>query len=218
MKKVIGFLLLNIGFLFAQAPSDSLFLKPTKFINSDNIDIINKTRELISGCKTDGEKLKNIYEFVRDSYSKQEFDSFVASDVLKLGGNSCYRRAILLAALCRAAGIPSRLQWQRVRLVNFRREDGTIKDYIFIHGITGVKLNGKWYVYEPVGNSAKWSVWVQRQEENKVEFKLNENCLFRDTEKVKTETLPIFSADHSDMLYTAFWDKFYTGEIDFIHE
>ena len=215
MKKIILLIICHVGILYSSSNPDSLFLKPTKYIDCDNSLIVKKATELAIGCQTKEEVVQNLFEYVRDSYSNNVFDSYVASDIFMKGGNLCYQRAILLVALCRAAGIPARLHWQKVRIVDYRYRDGSIDDMVFIHGITGIQINGSWFLFEPVGNPAKWSAWVQQEEAYEVQFQPHSDCLFKNTDKITTVTLPIFFADHYD-IFPDFWDHFTDGEIGFL--
>jgi hypothetical protein len=107
----------------------------------------------------------------------------------------------LLAALCRAVGIPARLHWQKVTLKDYRMEDGNVSDFPFVHGITGMNLDGEWFLYEPVGNREKWAVWIQEDNISDgvpVKFSPHRNCLFPQTNKVFIETLPIYFKDWSE--------------------
>ncbi len=182
----------------------SPFLAPAKFIDSGHPAIVNMAKDLTAGCVSAEEKARRLFEFVRDSYTTDECPSFVASEVLKCGGNSCRQRSILLAALCRAAGIPARLHLQKVTLKNWRQEDGTvIADYIFAHGITGIHLRGRWLLYETVGNGEKWRVWTQdeaRVKEMPVPFSAERDCLFKADDRILIETLPVFFADRTPEL------------------
>jgi len=181
----------------------SPFLRPTEFIDSDHPKIVAKAVDLTRGCKTDAEKVKALYEFVRDSYNEALFESYKASKVLALGGNSCHRRSNLLAALCRAVDVPARLHLQLVTIKNFRFESGDVDDLLFTHGITGIRLDAEWYLYDPVGNDAKWRVWVQDAYDGldrTIPFHPDRDCLFEETEKIKIKTLPVYFTDHTDFL------------------
>src|SRR5512147_2308955 len=90
----------------------SQYLISTPNIDSDHPKIVQKATDLTKGYTSDVEKARVLYEFVRDSYTTDAVDSFVASEVLDQGGNLCYQRSILLATLCRSAGIPARLHLQ----------------------------------------------------------------------------------------------------------
>lgn len=205
---IIAFMLCCVflpgGCLSAEMEEDlSPFLAPARFIDSDHPAIVNKAKELTIGCSSAEEKAQRLFEFVRDAYTADTCSSFIASDVLKCGGNSCRQRSILLAALCRAVGIPARLHLQKVTLKSRRHEDGTISDLVFAHGITGMFLRGRWLLYETVGNREKWRVWTQdeaRVNEMPVPFSAERDCLFRADDRILIETLPVFFADRTEEL------------------
>lgn len=97
------------------------YLKATEFIDSDHPDIVSKAKELTKGCAEDKEKLGKIYYFVRD-FPYDILNAFrylaegksKASDVLHAGEAFCMGKASMFAALCRAAGIPSRIGFQQL--------------------------------------------------------------------------------------------------------
>jgi protease I len=179
------------------------FLQFTTFIDSDNPAIRARAEELTAGCTTEAERAKKTFEYVRDSYNEVPCATHVASEVMRCGGNSCRRRSILLAALCRAVGIPARLHLQKVTIKDWRRSDGMIVDVTFAHGITGININGKWHLYEPVGNRDKWISWTQderRGAEMPVRFYADRDCLFPSNNKIIIEILPDHFADRSDAM------------------
>lgn len=210
-----GFIAINN--LFSQEQDElSIFLKPTKFIDCDNSAITSKAIELTKNCKSDIEKVKILFEFVRDSYTEDPIDTYIASELLQKGGNYCYQRSILLAALCRAIKIPSRLEYQYMLLKDFTY-NGQKKDHLFTHGIVGIYLQGKWYLYESVGNNAKWKIWVDEKtllQDMTVQFKPYQDCLFPSTSKVILKTFPIYFSDYADDRYD-FMMKIAKGEIGF---
>ena len=186
----------------AQQDKDDLsrFLQPTKFIDCNNLKIIARAKELTKGSTTEAEKARALFEFVRDTNSNSICESFVASDVLACGGNSCRKRSILLAALCRAVGIPARLHLQKVTIKNWKNEDGKTQDITFAHGLTGIYINGNWHLYESVGNVDKWVIWIQdknRVSEAPVKFHPDRDCLFPSDDKIIIETIPIHFADRT---------------------
>lgn len=184
----------------------SQYLAPTASIDSDNPQIAQKAAELTRGCHSDIEKARELYEFVRDSYTKDGGDSFVASEVMDQGGNGCYQRSILLAALCRSAGIPARLHLQKVSIRDWRNpRDGRTKNVSFAHGLTGLYLNGQWHVYEATGNSFKWFQITGDEAEAAemvVDFGPNKNCLFDMSRnpRVTGELLAVHFADRTEEL------------------
>ena len=128
------------------------FLKATAEIDSDNRSIIETAERLIRECSSDAEKAVKLFYFVRDSVRYNLFmisvfkEDFVASRVLKWGKGYCVQKAVLLTALGRAAGIPSRIIFAKIRnhLVpaHIVRQ---LKVNIFPrHGYNQFFLNGKW--------------------------------------------------------------------------
>lgn len=181
----------------------SQYLAPTEDIDSDHPKIARKAAELTRGCASEVERARVLYEFVRDSYTKEGVDSYVASEVLEAGGNLCYQRSILLTALCRSAGIPARLHLQKVFIKSWRARDGQVMDLAFAHGLTGIYLHGTWNVYEPTGNSYKWLQWTgdeQEAVEMVVGFDPDQDCLFDMSRnpRVTGELLTMYFADRTE--------------------
>ena len=177
----------------------SEYLEPTRSIDSDHRAIVAKARELTRDCTTDVEKAKALYEYVRDSNNDDACEEPVASKVLECGGNDCRLRSILLAALCRAVGIPARLRYQKVWIKGWRDpRDGGEKDIVFAHGLAGIYLDGDWHLYEVVGNKEKWVMWTgdeSRANEMPVEFRPGRDCLFKLDGNIRGEILPASFAD-----------------------
>src|SRR5581483_5075290 len=97
------------------------YLEPTGFIDSDHAEVIAAARRITAGCATDREKLERIYYFVRDmpydilaSFRYLAEGKRRASDVLRAGHAFCMGKASTFVALCRAAGIPARIGFQRL--------------------------------------------------------------------------------------------------------
>jgi transglutaminase-like putative cysteine protease len=125
---------------------------PTKAIDSDNEAIIEKAAQLTSQYSNDREKAVALFYFVRDSihYSvymiSTRFEDFVASTVLARGRGYCVQKAVLLAALGRAVGIPSRLIFARIKNHKAPQEliAQTGLDVFPSHGYTQLFLGGRW--------------------------------------------------------------------------
>jgi transglutaminase-like putative cysteine protease len=89
------------------------------------------------------------YEWVRDRirHSVDAQDprvTLTASEVLSAGVGLCYAKSHLLAAVCRAGGVPAGLCYQRLA-----GEAGPI-----LHGLVAVYLDGHWHRQDPRGNRA----------------------------------------------------------------
>ncbi|MCK5586785.1 transglutaminase domain-containing protein, partial [Candidatus Bipolaricaulota bacterium] len=97
------------------------YLHPTDVIDSESAAIVRKTTELTQGCSTDAEKARKLFYFVRDEIPYSVYmismfkEDFVASTVLEREKGYCVQKAVLLTALSRAAGIPSRLRFAAIR-------------------------------------------------------------------------------------------------------
>ena len=98
-----------------------LYLRSTQAIESDHPLIRAKAQELVSVETSAREKLIRLFTFVRDQIPYSLFmismhpDDFRATFVLEAGKGYCVQKAVLLCALARAVGIPSRLAFARIR-------------------------------------------------------------------------------------------------------
>ena len=176
------------------------YLVATATIDSDNPRIVETARRLTKDRSSPIEQVRALYEFVRDGNTEADCASFTASATLECGGNSCYQRSILLAALARAAGFPSRLHLQRVTIKAWRNGDRPPRDIVFAHGITGILLDGRWRLLEVVGNPRKWVLWTgnpRRAGEMPLPFSVEDDTLLPSDERITIETLPEFFADRS---------------------
>lgn len=163
MKKIIISVLSIIILLNCSTkypPDVAEYLKPEVYTNSNGPLIINTANRLVKNESDEIQKAKILFEFVRDSIDEGNFDSYKASEVLKAGNGFCYNKAILLSALCRAAGIPARLTFDEVKadsVPSLHTEN--IINAKFLHGITEIYLNGKWIKYDQTGNAKRWNLW-----------------------------------------------------------
>ena len=100
---------------------DDLYLQATPSIDSGNPLIRETSAHITEGAGGPAEKAVRLFYFVRDEihYSvymiSTFFDDFRASGILELGKGYCVQKAVLMAALSRAAGIPSRLVFASIR-------------------------------------------------------------------------------------------------------
>jgi len=137
-------------------PND--FLSPTEIIDSDTPSVRAKALELTRGLQTDREKAVALYYFVRDEIKHNayaplyELDRYKASSTLEAGNGMCQHKSVLLAALCRAVGIPARLGYVDVHdcqlSESFKQMIGGIDTFPF-HGYAEVCVDGKWVHASP---------------------------------------------------------------------
>ena len=110
----------------------------------------------------DRERAVALYLAVRDGFRYDPYridlspQGMAASTVLANGHGWCVPKAVLLAAACRAAGIPARLGFADVRNhLSTERMRETMKTDLFIwHGYTDIWLDGQWVKATPAFNLA----------------------------------------------------------------
>ena len=106
---------------------------------------------LVSSCADDIAKARTLYYFVRDEikHSTDIGENPVtrsASDVLKNGHGICFAKSILLAALCRAVGIPAGFGYQKLIL------DDEKFPWLVLHGYVFVYVDSRWIKLDARGN------------------------------------------------------------------
>ena len=137
--------------------NEDRYLTPTFFIDCDETPIKEKSAELTANTEEVREKAIRICYFVRDEirynvYSPRPSDAdFKASHVLANGKGYCVQKAVLLVALARAAGVPARLRFAKIRnhltapaLVEKRGSN--VFPY---HGLTDLYINDRWVKATP---------------------------------------------------------------------
>lgn len=131
-------------------------LAPTRYIDSDSPDVVAFAREH-AGEGSDRDRAIRLYYAVRDGirYDMMTFgvdpDQFVASNCLKAPSAYCVPKAIALAAVARAAGIPARIGFANVRnhLTSPRISAMMDTDLFRWHAYTSLLIDGKWVKATP---------------------------------------------------------------------
>ena len=139
----------------------AIYLQPTDFIDSDSPVVAAYARQAINGATTKEEKAIRLYTTVRDGiqYDPYRIDftrhDFRASTIIGKGYGYCVAKAIVLTAVGRWAGIPSRLRFADVRnhLTTERLKKLINTDVFFFHGYTEFLLGGRWIKVTPTFNS-----------------------------------------------------------------
>ncbi len=129
------------------------YLKCTEVIDCDSKAISEKAQALTEGLETAGEKAVALYYFVRDKvkhnpYAPGQFlEDYKASATLERRNGHCEHKSVVLAALCRAAGIPARLGYVDIRdhllSEKFRKMIGG-DNLLIQHGYVEIHIDGKW--------------------------------------------------------------------------
>lgn len=134
------------------------YLKCTYTIDCEEKSVKEKALMLAIGQETVVEKAKAIFYFVRDQIKYNPYvplytlEDNKASITLKRGEGYCVQKAILLAALARASGIPARLGFADIRnyIIPKKLADAMRGKNLFIyHGYVSFYLDGKWVKATP---------------------------------------------------------------------
>jgi len=136
------------------------FLRSTELLDCDEPSIRKKAFELTMSAQSEREQSIVLFYFVRDRIQYQlvdkfpDKDYFKASSTLARGHGFCIPKAILMASLARASGIPSRLHVVDIR--NFQLPEdlkeklGT--DLMRHHTYVEMYVSGKWVKANPAFN------------------------------------------------------------------
>ncbi len=136
------------------------YLQPGICVDSDHPAVIEFARRAAGDDGTDLEKAVRIYYAVRDEFRYDPYGvemtefGMKGSTVLERGSGFCITKGALMAAACRAVGIPARLGFADVRnhLASKRMVELMQTDLFVYHGYVEVFLEGKWVKATPAFN------------------------------------------------------------------
>jgi len=129
------------------------YLKCSEIIDCDTESIRARAQALTEGLETEQDKAVALFYFVRD---RIKFNSYAAGEsleynkasvVLEKGNGFCYQKAIVLAAMARATGIPARLGFADIRnhqLSEKFREKMFGSNILVYHGWAELFIEEKW--------------------------------------------------------------------------
>ncbi len=131
------------------------YLRPSRFIDSDAEPIVARARSL--AAETPAQTAVALFNWVRDEISYNPLaavdgeEQYRASAVLARGSGYCVQKAVLLAALARAAQIPTRLGFADVRnhQVPPRLREMMGTDLFVFHGYVELHLEASWVKAAP---------------------------------------------------------------------
>jgi transglutaminase-like putative cysteine protease len=133
----------------------SRYLIPTYYIDHDSPSV-SRAAEKLSGSHP-YEVARALFNFVRDEIPYNPYTPFHraehyrASETLERGEGFCVQKAVLLAALARACGIPTRLVFADIR--NYLmppRLWNMMKTNLFVfHGYNELYVDGRWVKVTP---------------------------------------------------------------------
>jgi len=138
------------------------FLAPTPFIDSNHPAILAVVDRLGVSEISPRERAVILFAFVRDkipyrsSVPMLKEEDYIASATLDRGFGMCIQKAALLAALCRASGIPAQVCFADIR--NHRASSEVVKllgtnEFIY-HGYDVLWLEDKWVKATPTFDQA----------------------------------------------------------------
>jgi transglutaminase-like putative cysteine protease len=137
-----------------------MYLRATRYLDHDQEIVRTYADKVCSGAGNDRERAIALFYAVRDDIRYDPFsctldaDSLRASHVLNEGRSYCVGKAVLLAAVGRAAGIPTRLGFADVRnhftSPQLAKLMGT--DIFYYHGYADFFLGGRWVKLTPAFN------------------------------------------------------------------
>jgi len=133
------------------------YLDKTSFIDCDHPSVKNKSKELTANMEDARDKAIRLFYFVKDEIRYNIFTPrstdvcFKASHVLARREGYCVQKAVLLAALARAAGIPARLRFAEIRahLTSPEIVAQRGSNVFLYHGLTDLQINGRWVKATP---------------------------------------------------------------------
>jgi len=139
---------------------DRAFLDPTEIIDSGHPDVASFAARTVADSQDPVERAVKLYYAVRDGVLYDPYSPFYlpehyrASFILERKRGYCVCKAVLLCALGRACGIPSRLGFATVRshLATRQLIEFMGSDLFVYHGFTEFLLEGKWVKATPAFN------------------------------------------------------------------
>ncbi|HSC01310.1 MAG TPA: transglutaminase family protein [Burkholderiaceae bacterium] len=134
-------------------------LASTDLIDSAHPTVVAFAREWAHG-RDDRERAVALHDAVRDGFRYDPYrvdlspEGMRASTVLVRGAGWCVPKAALLAAACRAVGIPARVGYADVRnhLSTERMRRMMSTDLFIWHGYTDIWIDGDWRKATPAFN------------------------------------------------------------------
>lgn len=136
-------------------------LAATWYVDADHPDVVAFAHDTVAGATDDADRAAALFAAVRDRVRYDPYvmalrpDAMRASAVLASDRNWCVPKATLLAAACRAVGIPARLGFADVRnhLSTRKLLELMGTDVFRWHGYTSLLVGGAWRKASPAFNA-----------------------------------------------------------------
>ena len=142
------------------SPIEPEYLQTTPYIDFHHPAVMTFAREKTAGAVSPTEQAVRLYYAVRDGIRYNPYtinlsvEGLRASATLQAGQGWCVPKAVLLAACCRAVGIPTKLGYADVRnhLSTERMRAFMKTDVFYWHGYISLYLEEKWVKATPAFN------------------------------------------------------------------
>lgn len=139
------------------AETQTNLLEPGRFIDSDASAVTAFAREQAADAGSELDRVLRLYHAVRDGITYDPYvdmsdpANFRASGVLEAQRGFCIGKAALLAACCRAVGIPARVGYADVRnhMTSARMYQHIKSDVFLWHSYADIEVGGRWVKATP---------------------------------------------------------------------
>lgn len=133
------------------------YLEPTEAVDSADSVVVALARDLAGSLADPAQKARRLFEHAREAIRYDPFSPFFlmehyrAGAIIARGGGYCVQKAVVLAALARAAGIPAKLTFADIvnHLVRGRIVEIIGTNLFVYHGYVEVRLGGRWVKLAP---------------------------------------------------------------------
>ncbi|MEZ4381755.1 MAG: transglutaminase-like domain-containing protein [Nannocystaceae bacterium] len=141
---------------------DPRLLAPGRFVDSDHPAVREHAAAVVAGATDDRERAARLFRDAREHLRYDPYtistraDDYVASTLLTKDRGFCVTKAVLLCALCRAAGVPARLGFADVRnhLASPRLHALMGTDLFVFHGYVEIWIEGRPVKATPAFNAS----------------------------------------------------------------
>ena len=145
----------------ADTPPTDADLAATEFLDVGGPGVLAYAREAAAGATSDAERARRLFAAVRDDVRYDPYRlptepaKYRASHTLAMRSAYCVPKAVLLAAVARAVGIPARLGFADVRnhLQSERLREQMGTDLFVWHGYGVLWIDGAWRKASPAFNA-----------------------------------------------------------------
>ena len=190
------------------------YLTPAEFVDSNHPAIVEFTKTNSHADATQKDNAISLYLATRDQVTYTPYwdfndkETFRASNCLKTGKGMCQSKAALLAAVCRAANIPSRIGFADVinHLSSQKFLDLLGSNVFRWHAYTDLYIDGKWVKATPSFDAELCKAFNVAP----LEFNGNEDSLFQPMNENNQQFME-YIADHgtfADLPHAKIIDQF----------